>query len=213
MKRARYLKALLLGLLIATGIAMELGGFIDVRQWLEFARGHSQQWWMVILLILVPALLFSFALAGSLFLWIVAPLYPPLVAALILAAGATLGGIGAYFLSGYLTADLRARIETSRSYRLLQAQENFFTLFAMRVFPGFPHSLVNYSAGLLKAKLGQFILAAMLGVGIKSFVYARVIDSASSRPSLDLLVDLGVVAPLLGLSLGSLLVMYVYRRV
>ena len=211
--RSRYLKLLLLVLLLALGILMELSGIIDLRQWLAFARDHGQQWWMVILLILVPAVLFSFALAGSLFLWIVAALYPPPMAALILAAGATLGAVGAYYLSGYLTLELRARVETSRSYRLLRAQENFFTLFAMRVFPGFPHSVINYSAGLLGARLDHFIAAALLGVGIKSFIYARVIYSASSDPSLELLADIGIIAPLVALSLGSLLAMLVFRRV
>ena len=210
--RLPYLKPLLLLLFIALGILMEMSGAIDLQQWLAFARGHSQQWWLVVLLILVPAILFSFALAGSLFLWIIAVLYPPPMAALMLAAGATLGGLGAYFLSGYLTLELRARIETSRGYRLLQAQENFFTLFAMRVFPGFPHSVINYSAGLLRARLDQFVAATMLGIAIKSYVYARVIYPASSDPSLDLLVDIGVVAPLLALSLGSLLAMFWFRR-
>jgi uncharacterized membrane protein YdjX (TVP38/TMEM64 family) len=208
----RYLKISLLGLLIAFGLGMEMSGIIDVRQLLAITREYSQHWWLVVLLILLQVLLFSFALAGSLFLWIVAPIYPPATAALILAAGGTLGGIGAYLLSGYLTLELRQKIERSHSYRVLQAQENFYTLFAMRVFPAFPHSVVNYSAGLLKARLDHFVVAAMLGVGIKSYIYARVIYSASSKPSLDLLLDIGVIGPLLALSFGSVLVMYLNRR-
>jgi len=208
----RYLKILLLALLFTLGLGMELSGILDLRQMLSLAREYSQHWWLAVLLILLPALLFSFALAGSLFLWIVAPIYPPATAALILAAGGTLGGVGAYLLSGYLTLELRQKIESSHSYRVLQAQENFFTLFAMRVFPAFPHSVVNYSAGLLRARLDHFVVAAVFGIGIKSYIYARVIYSASSQVSLELLFDIGVIGPLLALSCGSVLVMYLMRR-
>ena len=83
-----------------------------------------QHWWLVLILILLQAILFSFALAGSLFLWIAAPLYPPPMATFILASGATLGGLGAYYFSRFVTADWKKRIESSRSYRLLHAREN-----------------------------------------------------------------------------------------
>lgn len=209
---SRYLKITLLGVLFGMGLGMELSGIIEVRQLLGLARGYSQHWWLVLLLILLPALLFSFALAGSLFLWVVAPIYPPAQAAVILALGGTLGGVGAYLLSGYLTEELREKMESSSGYRFLAAQENFYTLFAMRVFPGFPHSVVNYSAGLLRARLDHFVLAAILGIGIKSYIYARVIYSASSNASLEMLVDIGVLGPLLALSCGSLLMLYLKHR-
>ena len=82
----------------------------------------------------------------------------------------------------------------------------------MRIFPAFPHLIVNYSAGLLRARLDHFVVAALLGVGIKSYVYARVIYSASSNATLEILFDIGIIAPLVALSCGSLLVMYLSHR-
>ena len=205
-------KIAIIVLLISLGIAMELAGLLDARQLLEIARGYTQHWWLIVLLILMQALLFTFALAGSLFLWVVAPLYPPLVATLILVAGATLGGIGAYLFSTYLTEEWQHRIENSHSYRILQTQDNFFTLFAMRVFPGFPHAIVNYSSGVLKARLSHFIVAAFLGISIKSYLYANVIYAASSSLSLELLLDFRIYAPLVALSLVSALLVYVNYR-
>jgi uncharacterized membrane protein YdjX (TVP38/TMEM64 family) len=192
---------------------LEFAGWFDAAQVLDFARGYAQHWWLVLILIAAQTVLFTFALAGSLFLWIAAPLYPPPVATFILAAGGTLGGIGAYYFSEFLTADWKQKIENSRSYKLLHAQDNFFTLFAMRVFPAFPHSLVNYSAGILNARLSHFIIAAILGISIKSYVYCRVIYSAASSLSVDVLLDVWIIGPLVLLSSVSAGVVYLnYRR-
>ena len=95
----------------------------------------------------------------------------------------------------------------------MHAQDNFLSLFAMRVFPAFPHSLVNYSSGILKVKISHFVAAAILGISIKSYIYANVIYSASSSLSLDMLLDISVVGPLLGLSMLSALGVYINYRI
>ncbi len=177
---------------------------LDAEKILAMAREYSQHWWLVVILILLQALLFTFALAGSLFLWVAAPLYPPVMATFILAAGGTLGGLGAYYFSEYLAEEWVKKIENSQTYRILQKQENFFTLFAMRVFPAFPHALVNYSSGVLKVSLIQFVVAAILGIAIKSYIYARVIYDATSLSWQELL-NISTLAPLIILSILSLL--------
>ena len=197
----RYAKKLIIViLLITTGILLEFYGLLDAEKMLNIARGYSDQWWLVVLLILLQAVLFTFALAGSFFLWIAAPLYPPAMATFILAAGGTLGGIGAYFFSQRLTDEWIERIENSHAYKLLHKQDNFFALFALRVFPAFPHSLVNYSSGILKVKLSHFIAAAILGISIKSYIYAEVIYNAATSASLDELMNISTYGPLLLLS-------------
>jgi len=207
--RKYSVKLAIIGVLVALGIGMEMSGLLDARQLLEVARGYVQHWWLILVLILAQSVLFTFALAGSLFLWVAAPLYPPAVATFILAAGGTLGGLGAYLFSTYLSDEWRHKIENSRSYRILHAQDNFFTMFAMRVFPGFPHSVVNYSSGILEARLIHFVIAAILGISIKSYIYANVIYAASSSLSLDLLFDFRIFAPLVALSLISAVIVYV----
>lgn len=199
-------------MLITLGLVLEIAGLLDARQLLSVAREFVQHWWLVPVLILAQAVLFTFALAGSIFLWIVAPLYAPATATLILAAGGTLGGLGAYLFSKYLTDEWTARIQNSRSYKMMQAQDNFLSLFAMRVFPAFPHSLVNYSSGILKVRISHFVAAAILGISIKSYIYARVIYSASSSLSLDMLFDISVIGPLVLLSVVSALAVYVNYR-
>ena len=201
-------KILLVVLLIVTGIWLQVTGMLDAEKILAMAREYSQHWWLVVILILLQALLFTFALAGSLFLWVAAPLYPPVMATFILAVGGTLGGLGAYYFSEYLAEEWIKKIENSQTYRILQKQENFFTLFAMRVFPAFPHAAVNYSSGILKVSLIQFVVAAILGIAIKSYIYARVIYDATSL-SMQELLNISTLAPLIILSLLSLLGVFV----
>lgn len=205
MLRRHARKLIIIAILICVGLLLEFAGLLDAEKMLQVARGYADQWWLVLVLILLQAVLFTFALAGSFFLWIAAPLYPPPMATFILAAGGTLGGIGAYWFSQRLTDDWIARIESSHTYRFLHKQDNFFTLFAMRVFPAFPHSLVNYSSGMLKVNLWSFIVAAILGISIKSYVYAQVIYGATTSSSLDELMQISTFGPLILISLLSLL--------
>lgn len=212
MLRGHVNKLIIVALMISAGILLEIAGLLDAEKMLGIAREYSDQWWLVLILILLQTVLFTFALAGSFFLWIVAPLYPPAMATFILAAGGTLGGVCAYLFSRRLTDDWVARIENSHAYRLLHKQDNFFALFALRVFPAFPHSLVNYSSGILKVKLSHFILAAISGLSIKSYIYCVVIYNAASSASIDDLFDISTYGPLILLSMISLAGVFIKYR-
>ncbi len=202
-------KLLIVTLLITVGILLEVAGLLDAQKMLTIAREYSEHWWLVLVLILLQTIMFTFALAGSFFLWIAAPLYPPAMATFILAAGGTLGGITAYFFSKRLTDDWVVKIEKSHAYKLLHKQDNFFTLFALRVFPAFPHSLVNYSSGILNVKLSHFIPAAILGISIKSYIYSNVIYNATTSESLDTLLEFSTYGPLIILSAITLMGVFI----
>jgi len=201
MIKTHYRKILIVSLLITAGLLLDMAGLFDADKMLKLARGHADQWWLVLALILLQVLLYTFALAGSSFLWIVAPLYPPVMATFILAAGGTLGGITAYLFSRRLTDDWNVKIGSSRTYKLLHQQDNFFVLFALRVLPAFPHSLINYSSGILKVKLSHFILAAILGISIKSYIYAQVVYNAASSATAENLFTVSTYGPLVLLSI------------
>ena len=201
MIRRYIIKLLIVCLLIVTGILLEVAGLLDAGAMLAVAREYADYWWLALVFILLQTVLFTFALAGSFFLWIVAPLYPPVVSAFILAAGGTLGGVTAYLFSRRLTDEWIHRIENSHAYKLLHKQDNFFALFALRVFPAFPHSVVNYSSGILNVKMSHFVPAAMSGIYIKSYIYSEVIYNATTSASLDDLLDITTVGPLVLLSI------------
>jgi len=194
----------IIGLLLIVGFSLQLTGVLDAEKILSVVRGYTDRWWLVVVLIILQIVLFTFALAGSLIFWVVAPLYPPIVSTLIVAVGATLGGVGAYFFSRYVTDEWVKKIENSSAYKILHKEDNFFSLFALRVFPGFPHSLVNYSSGFLRVKLSHFIAAAFLGVGFKSYIYADIIYNLSTNASVKDLLNISTLAPLVLLSLVTL---------
>ena len=212
MVKSHIKKLIIVVLLITAGILLEFAGLLDADKMLNIAREYTDHWWLVLVLILLQMILFTFALAGSFFLWIVAPLYPPAMATFILAAGGTLGGITAYLFSKRLTDEWIEKIENSHTYKLLRKQDNFFTLFALRVFPAFPHALVNYSSGMLNVKLSHFIPAAILGISIKSYIYSNVIYNATTSASLEELLDISTYGPLILLSAITLMGVFINYR-
>jgi len=205
----KYRKLSLLLVLITIGIILQLSGVLEVEVLLAFAREYAEEWWLVVILLLLQLVLFTFALAGSLVFWVAASIYPPVTATLIVAIGACLGGVGAYFFSSYLSDEWVHKVENSHAYRFLHKEDNFFTLFALRVFPGFPHSIVNYSSGILRVRLSHFIAAAFLGVGLKSYIYADIIYNLTSSASMTSLLNVSTIAPLVLLSLFTFAGVYV----
>ena len=212
MVKSHIKKLIIVVLLITAGILLEVAGLLDADKMLNIAREYTDHWWLVLVLILLQIVLFTFALAGSFFLWIVAPIYPPAMATFILAAGGTLGGITAYLFSKRLTDEWIEKIENSHTYKLLRKQDNFFTLFALRVFPAFPHALVNYSSGMLNVKLSHFIPAAILGISIKSYIYSNIIYNATTSASLEELLDISTYGPLILLSAITLMGVFINYR-
>ncbi len=205
-----YVKKLgILVILIIAGLLLQLAGLLDPEKMLLLAREYADHWWLVVVLIILQTIMFTFALAGSLFLWVAASLYPPLLSTFILAAGATFGGVSAYYFSRKLTDEWVHKIEKSHAYKILHQQDNFFTLFSLRVFPAFPHSFVNYSSGILQVKLSHFIPAAFLGVGIKSYIYSDVIYNATTASSMDKLLNISTFGPLILLSVVTILGVYI----
>lgn len=204
-------KLLILAVLIAIGALLQLYGLLDPKELIAIARQYTDYWWLPVILVLLQVLLFTFALAGTVFLWVAAVLFPPLTASIILAAGATLGGISAYFFSATLSDEWVHRVEKSHIYRVLHKQDSFFALLAMRIMPAFPHGLVNYSSGILKVNLVNFVPATFIGIGLKSYVYAPVIYQAAGGASLADLLDITTFGPLVLLSvviLGGVILKY-----
>ena len=213
MRNTQIKKLLIIFAVLTLALFFNIYDLFDIEKWQLLVKSYSDQWWVIIILVIVQILLFTFALAGSLVFWITAPLYPPVTATLILASGATLGGVGAYYFSAYVTDDWVKKIEKSHAYRLLHNQDDFFALFALRIFPAFPHALVNYSSGILKVKLTHFIAAAFLGVGIKTYVYANIVYNLSSEASFKDLLNIKTILPLVLLSLITLIgVLIKYKK-
>ncbi len=115
-------KLLILAVFIAIGVVLQLSGLLDPGELIAIARQYADYWWLPVILVLLQVLLFTFALAGTVFLWVAAVLFPPLTASIILAAGATLGGVSAYYFSASLSDEWVHRVENSHVYKILRKQ-------------------------------------------------------------------------------------------
>ena len=205
-------RPLLLLLLIITGITLYFLGLFDASRFLQWAGQFTNYWWVAAGLILIQALLFMLALPGSTLFWVVAPLYPPLTATFILVAGAALGALAAYFFSRTLSRPWRTSMGKNRIFRLLEKRSDFLTQCALRTFPGFPHSFINYSAGMLKLPLFPFLLAAVMGLSLKILIYAVTIDRAMKTSDPSQLIRTETMGPLLLLALLFIVAHFFQRR-
>ncbi len=68
-------KLLILAVFIAMGVVLQLSGLLDPGELIAIARQYADYWWMPVILVLLQVLLFTFALAGTVFLWLWFP--PP----------------------------------------------------------------------------------------------------------------------------------------
>lgn len=193
----------LLAALLVLGLAAHFLEWFAWREALAWARSHAGQWWLPLALILLQVLLFMFALPGSTVLWVVAPLYAPIDATLILTAGGTCGALAAYGFSHRLTDAQQARLRRQRGWRVLARESDFLALCALRLVPAFPHSVLNYGAGILHLPLAGFAVSTVIGFGLKAFLYSsvihRLIETAEVRHLLrtETLLPLFLIALLL----------------
>lgn len=205
-------RPLLLVALLATGVSLYFMGLFDLVGLLQWAERYTKYWWVALGLALLQALFFMLALPGSSFLWVVAPLYPPLTATLILVAGGTMGAMGGYLFARRMTGPWRARISENRFFQLLEKKSDFLTQCAIRTFPAFPHSFINYSAGILKLPPLPFLLAAIIGLSIKTILYTTAIHGAMRVSEPSQLIRIETMAPLALLTLLFILAQLFQRR-
>jgi uncharacterized membrane protein YdjX (TVP38/TMEM64 family) len=177
-----------LAALAVIGIAAAAFDLVDARAALHWARDYAANWWFALALVLLQVLLFTFALPGSAVVWLAAPLFAPAAATAILTAGGCGGALAAYAFARRLTGRSLVRLQASRGFRLLQREGGFLLLCALRLAPGFPHSVLNYAAGTLRLRLAPFLASAALGFAAKAWLYSNAIDAAlaADRPA-DLL--------------------------
>ena len=202
-------KLQLLIFLVVLGFALQYSGAIDPLRLIIVAREYADHWWLMILLVAIQTIMFTFAAPGSSIVWVSAALYPPVISVSIIASGTVIGGITAYLFSVHLSSEWTHKVEKSRIYRLLRKESGFLTLFALRVMPGFPHSAINYSSGILKVRFITFIPASAAGSAIKAYVYSKSIYSAIGSDGLMRSIDFATVWPLLVLSLSIIIAMLV----
>lgn len=207
----RHWAGLLLGLLILAGLVLASWHTRELAQFIDWGERIADLPVAIVAAVLLMAVLFTFALPGSLMLWVIAPFHSPLVSVTMLVIGSVAGAFGAHRFSHRVGKRWSPGKNAERMVALLGKRSDLLTQTALRVFPGFPHSFVNYAGGVLELPLGPFLLAALLGLTVKWTVYATAIHGAVEAIETGDALQLGTVLPLFVLA-GLLLLGALVRR-
>jgi uncharacterized membrane protein YdjX (TVP38/TMEM64 family) len=207
----RHWASLLLGVLMLAGLVLASWHTRELAQFLEWGDRIADLPVAIVAVVVLMAVLFTFALPGSLVFWVIAPFHSPLVSVIMLLTGSVAGAFGAHRFSHRVGKRWSPGTNAARMVELLELRSDLLTQTALRVFPGFPHSFVNYAGGVLGLPLGPFLLAALLGLTVKWGVYATAVHGAVEAIETGDALHLGTVLPLFALA-GLLLLGAFARR-
>lgn len=144
--------------------------------------GHGAE--TAVVIILLMAFAWAFALPASAFLFVTPLLFPPHVSAAITTTGCALGTAVGYLVARYIGGAWVERLRDGRLARFLARHSSFLALFSIRLTPSSPHGFINYAAGLAAVPFARFVLATTAGFAIKSYVYAQAVHQTVGANSL-----------------------------
>ncbi|MGM0782878.1 MAG: TVP38/TMEM64 family protein [Pseudomonadota bacterium] len=191
---------------VAVAAAVVMGAYLwvwyspdlaDVQRWAEQTAHHPVT---ILGVMLIMAATLTLGLPASIGLWLIAPFYPPSVAVPMLIVGSLGGALGGYALARRVGLSWRPGRLTRRVAHLLETRCDVLTQCALRVLPGFPHAVINYAAGLRQLPLRGFIIAVVVGLGVKWAVYANAIYHTLSAAERKRILTPELLAPLVALA-------------
>jgi uncharacterized membrane protein YdjX (TVP38/TMEM64 family) len=185
--------------LIFAAVLLNRMGVLDWRHLVRTGEIHAHTWWFPLALVVLKVVSYTFAFPGSVLMWVAGLLYHPWEATLIILAGGVAGGLCAYFFSRKMSQGLSQKVRDSRFFRVMENHDDFVTLCAVRTLPSFPHSIINYSAGMLRIPLTRFTLSTLIGFTAKGYVYASAIRLAATADEVGDALSARALFPLLAL--------------
>lgn len=194
-------RALVLIFIITIGVWVVATDTVDREQlgvFGEWLRAHPSA---LLALLLLQVVMFALALPATLTVWLVAPLLGFMHAVLLMVLGSVLGALAAWWVARWLGATARSRVVGHPVYKLLMDASDPITQTALRVLPGFPHSVVNYAGGVLALPLPGFLAAAVVGLTLKWMLYVSAIQALVDAGDESGAVDAIALLPLLLLAL------------
>jgi membrane protein YqaA with SNARE-associated domain len=143
------------------------------------------------------AVMMTFGLPGSLGFWLIAPFQPPIISVPLVTLGCVAGALGAYRVGAGLGERWRPNRLARQVLQLLAQRSDFLFQCALRIMPGFPHAFINLSAGVLRLPVGGFVMAAVLGLGVKFTVYAQAVQGMVHASQADDALGWSTMVPLI----------------
>jgi uncharacterized membrane protein YdjX (TVP38/TMEM64 family) len=178
------IRSLLTFLILVVGLVLFLQSGLNDRVSVAKIRELGENPAAPLLIIAAMAVAWTYAFPASVFFFLTPLLFPPLEATVIICAGTAAGTVLGYVSARSLGGPWVERFRDRKITQFLEKHSSFASLFAVRIFPGSQHGLINYSAGILKIPLGRFLTATLSAVAIKAFLYAKAIDGSVGTSNL-----------------------------
>lgn len=197
------IRSLMTLLILLGGLVLFLQSGLNDRVNITKIRELGENPATPLLIVAAMAAAWTYALPASVFFFLTPLLFPPIESTAIICVGTAAGSVLGYYSARSVGGPWMERFRDRRVTRFLERHSSFASLFAIRIFPGSQHGLINYSAGLLKIPLGRFLVATLAAVAVKAFLYAKAIDGSVGASNLrealnwetvSVLVTLGLLA-------------------
>lgn len=205
------LKLITLFIILGAGIAAQKTGIIDIGGLLGRLEYLSESWWLPPAAILIQLVMYTFAFPGSIIMWTIGAIYEPWAATVLVVIGGAAGSVMAYFFSLNMASSWGPRFENKKVFKIMKNNSGFAQLCALRCLPGFPHSFINYSAGILKVGLLPFIVSTVIGFTLKGFIYCSAIYSALHLED-EQVITISTLWPLIALVIFSLVGVVIQKK-
>lgn len=203
--RGRGRKLWVILALITVGLVVAWWQPVSLAELMGWGQAMSDMPLVIGLVLLVMVVLFSIGLPGSFGIWLIAPFQSPLISTVLLVAASVSGALGAYAVSMRLRGDWRPEGTSRKIFLILEERSDFLTQTALRVLPGFPHSVINFAGGVLLLPLAVFTLSALIGLTIKWAVYSTALHGLADAIETGSAIQASTIAPLIVLSVLLLL--------
>lgn len=156
--------------------------------------------WTPAMIIVAMTGAWTFALPASVFFFITPLLFSAPVATAVICAGSAAGTTMGYVAARWIGGPWVERFREHRVTKFIERHASFPSLFAIRIFPSSPHGFLNYGAGLVKIPLLKFLLATLLAVGIKAYLYATAIANSVGASTIQEALNWQTVTALMALA-------------
>lgn len=139
--------------------------------------------WTPALIIIAMTGAWAYSLPASVFFFITPLLFPPLAATAVICAGSAGGTTLGYIAARYVGGPWVERFKGHRITRFIENHATFPSLFAVRIMPGSWHGPLNYGAGLVKIPFFKFLIATLIAISIKGYLYSVAISNSVNASS------------------------------
>jgi uncharacterized membrane protein YdjX (TVP38/TMEM64 family) len=178
--------------LAAAAVAVFIAAVVllPLRQWtlwfIEWVRGLGTIGALVYIFVYIAAAVLMFP--ASLLTLAAGFLYGPLWGTLLVSPTSVLAATLAFLLGRSVAREwIKHRIETNPRFSAVDAavgENGAKVVFLLRLSPIFPFTLLNYSLGLTRVRLRDFILASFVGMLPGTFLYVYLGSSVANLAAL-----------------------------